>query len=228
MNGIFISCALLFAVAAGAQTRPAAGYVVPDNGDTLRGQVEVRGFNTAPEQIYFTRDGGGRQQYSVENCRAFGVGDEVYERWTVKMDMSCMSTMDFKVIFEDSILTTTVFLKRVYKGKHLGLYKYYRGNEAGLLKVDREKMHFFLADDENMQELVISYKEPNKDANTNLEAYKYRQDWTARQTRRFYRDQLRTYFDWSTDKKLKQLIDELQYDEASMVKAIIAVDAKMR
>ena len=215
-------------MAAVGQNRVAPGYVVLDNGDTLKGQIELKGHYTAPDFVYYTPASGGQgKAYSVENCKAFGTGDEIYERWVVKMDMSCMNRIDFKIFFEDSTLVDTVFLKQVYKGKHLTLYKYYRGNETGFLKSDREKMHFFLYDNDKLQELIISYKDATKDTH-DPNVFRYRADWSSRQTRMFFRDQLRAYFDWSAERKLRRQVDELQYEEAPMVKAVKSIDGKIR
>jgi hypothetical protein len=226
-------CLILFfifcSVASIAQNRMAPGYVVLENNDTLKGYIQLKGFYTAPDFVHYTKDPAAYGiDYSVKDCKAFGTSDEVYQRWIVKMDMSCMSRIDFNIVYEDSTLVDTVFLKRVFKGNSFALYKYYRGNETGLLKDEKEKMHFFLYDNEKLQELIISYKQPNKSYEHDPEVFRYRLDWTSRQTRMFFRDQLLTYFDWGSERRLKRQVDNLLYEEASLVKALESIDRKFR
>lgn len=219
----------LLGIAATAQNRLVPGYIVLTNGDTLKGHIQLKGYYTAPEQVYYTKDASGQgTDYSVKNCTAFGTNDEAYQRWIVKIDMSTMNEIDYIIHYEDSTLLDTVFLKQVYKGKNLSLYKYFRGNERGFLKEEKEKMHFFLRDKEKMQELILRYKNPTSNTAFYKKMSVHDGDLMKRTTQPFYRDQLCAYFDWDANRKFKRQVDALPYQETSLLKAIKTIDGMMR
>jgi hypothetical protein len=220
---------ILSGTASIAQNRHAPGYIVLDNGDTLTGYIQLKGYYTAPDRVYYSKDAASKGiEYTVDNCRAFGTRDELYQRWTVKMDMSTMHELDFVIHNEGSTITDTVFLKQVYKGNTLALFKYFRGNEHSILQDAKEKMHFFLFDGGQMQELVIKYKNPIRDQTFVTRTSIYTGDLVKRKVHCFYRAQLSAYLDIASEPRLKKKIDELVYDEKNLVKIISAIDSKLK
>ena len=225
---LFILAALLAICTSYAQSGP--GYVVLDNGDTLRGYLKfIEGYSNAPVVIGFgPQEGTLHKGYTVKECKAFAVGGEVFERATVTMNMSFLDEMDMKIFYQDRILTETVFLHRIYKGKNLHLLKYHNGEEKGFIKTTKVKTHFFVRDAEKTQELIMSYNDrPIRTVAYDPSDFD-RGSRAMRQLRPIYRDQLRMYFDWIREKKLVRKIDASEYREDHLVKLITEIDAKFR
>jgi hypothetical protein len=229
MNRLILTLTAFFTICACfAQSGP--GYVVLDSGDTLRGHLKLlEGYASAPVSIGLSAtEGTPGKGYSVRECKAFAVGEDVYERATVTMNMSYLDEMDMNVLYQDSMLTQTLFLRRIYKGKNLSLLKYHNGEETGFFRAKNVKTHFFVQDPEKTQELIMAYN------NRPIKSVAYdpsdfdRSSRAMRQIRPIYRDQLRIYFDWIREKKLVRRIDASEYREDHLLKIITEIDGKFR
>lgn len=216
---------ILFATLSRAQNTQ--GYVVLESGDTLKGIVKLLdGYRSAPQLITLEASGAASAPYySVKECKAFAIGDDEYIRATVTMDMSYFTSIDLTILYEDSTLTQTVFLKRIYKGKNISLLKYYDGQELGAFRAVNVKMHFFVQDADKVQELIMKYTNaPTKSVVRHFDVD--RGSSAMRQIRPIFRDQLRMYFDWLTEKKLLRKLDGSDYTEYHLLKLIPLIDQK--
>jgi hypothetical protein len=230
MNRIILLLAMMLSgMASFAQHPLVPGYMVVNSGDTLRGFIKLRGHATAPDGITFSKESQGPGvHYSIENCSAFGTNDELYLRRAVKMDMSVMNKLDFRIHYQDSTLLDTVFLKRVYAGKTYSLFKYFDGNESGFLQEDKKKIHYFLFDGEQMRELVINFVDPTKNNKSMTYAELAIGANDQRTTRPFYREQLSVYFDPKKERVLKRKLQGLEYEERPLMKFIALMDSKQK
>ena len=201
-----------------SQNRLVPGYVVLNDGDTLKGNIQMVGYQTAPDYVYFSDGKSSVRRFSVEECAAFGTDEGVYQRWAVKMDMSCMNTMDYVIHFEDSTVVDTVFLKLAFKGPAYSLFKFYRGNENGFMKPEKEKMHYFIHDVRNntMQELIRKFSNPGKGTSMfdNRENFLH---GTNRQEFAVYKDQLYSYFDRASERKLSRRVANMAYIQKDLI-----------
>lgn len=223
---LFLLLALLATFLACAQN--GLGYIVLKEGDTLRGELTVKqGYPNAPRIVGFAgTESAAAQEFSIHDCIAFVIGNNVYQRATVTMDMSYLSSSnDYRILYEDSMLTQTIFLKQVYKGKYFTLLKYFNGDETGFIRQPNIKLHFFINDGEKTQELIMKYSNmPYKDHPFDNELGSR----AMRLQRPIYHNQLRMYYDWFKEKKLRKKIEYSEYREDHLVSIIKEIDSKYR
>ena len=222
---IFLLLAILATFLAHAQG--GLGYILLKEGDTLRGDVRLKeGYPSAPRIVGFAgTESALPANFSANDCKSFRIGNDVYHSATVTMDMSYFSGLDdYKILNADSTLTRTIFLKEVYKGKHLTLLKYYNGAESGFFTKPNVKLHLFINDGENTRELIMKYTYAPDKGPFDFE----RGSRAMRQLRPIYRDQLRMYYDWTQERKLTRKIDASEYSEENLLIIIKEIDGKFR
>jgi hypothetical protein len=204
------------------------GYVVLNSGDTLHGYVKLLdGYLSAPLSIGLSdAKKGPAKSYTVEGCKAFGAGEDVYERATVTLDMSYLTNIDRHILYEDSTLTKTVFLRRIYKGRNIHLLKYYEGTEKGFVRTYDVKTHFFIQQGGQIQALIMKFKYAPR---RQIFQFDLQRGITAVRIKYpFYRDQLKMYYDFITEKALVKKIDNSDYDEEMLLDIMPLIDKKFR
>jgi hypothetical protein len=92
------------------------GYLISLNGDTIKGFVDYRGWETNPNKIDFRSANNEDKSYTPSRIKGFGVADEIYESAIVKTEIGATSVLEFK---NDSTFLRTVF----QGGKSLYFYK---------------------------------------------------------------------------------------------------------
>ena len=194
-----------------AQKRP--GYVVMENGDTLKGNIRFREWanNSDSIVIYFENSNKINRVLFSENCRLLVLSDpaEVYEKWTVTMEMSVIDKSTYLVKNEDSTRTATVFLKKIYDGEKISLYRF-----------SDEKDHFFVLTNGKMEELLMTYKTYKpKTIEYNTASYS---------SFHRFRDQLQQFYDWQSEKKLTNKINRTNYAEDDLTEIIGWIDKGSR
>lgn len=87
LTTLFALCFLVFlSLSACAQERFEPGYIVTPAGDTLSGRIDHQDWVANPGKIVFLDGSAGkRAEYTATGMTAFGVGDEVYRNYTVKL-----------------------------------------------------------------------------------------------------------------------------------------------
>jgi len=222
---IFLLLAILATFLAHAQAGP--GYIILNEGDTLRGEVQLKqGYPGAPRIVGFAgTESAAPANFSVDECKGFCIGNNVYQRATVTMDMSHLANIDLIILNEDILQTQTVFLRQLFKGKYFTLLHYYDGDEEGFFQHSNIKRHFFINNGDSTMELVMKYQYASrKDRGLNVE----RGSWAIRQVRPIFRDQLKLYYDWMNDRRLRKKIDASLYREDHLIKIIKEIDSKYR
>jgi hypothetical protein len=125
LTPILLLIAIAFTPRVQAQENFQDGYVVTPGGDTLRGRIDFRDWAVNPGKIVFL-DGrtGGRVEYSSGGMTAFGVREEVYRSYTVRL---YPYSQDPAVVTVSSWTgqpyDTAIFLRRVTAGR-LSLWGY--------------------------------------------------------------------------------------------------------
>jgi len=114
------------------------GYIVTNSGDTIHGYVDYEDWVVNPKSILFTlKLGPIGDSFSVEELKAFGVLDKLYQRSPVEIDTSFQKNGSKKI-------TDKVFLKVLVHGdKNL----YYLGDERG-------GKHFFIGSIGKVETLI--------------------------------------------------------------------------
>jgi hypothetical protein len=124
-KAFFIACLLpLFSL---AQSNYKPGYVVTLKGDTVRGFIDYRNWDSNPSAISFksTPDDRSKQKFTVSNIKLFCVsGFVTYKRSVCSVSLDETNTAHPNNGRDTSYKIDTVFLKVLQQGKHLALYAY--------------------------------------------------------------------------------------------------------
>jgi len=147
LSGLFMAIPFLTF----AQTNFKPGYVVPTQGDTLKGYIDHKERNINPSGFSFKSSTNGQaQEYTLDNAIAYSInGAEAYERHEVRMSQSKEQLSDLSIGVDTTFKTDVVFLKVMQTGKNVNLYAY-----QDLLK----KRFYILPHGETMPEELIRSK----------------------------------------------------------------------
>jgi hypothetical protein len=102
------------------------GYVVTNQGDTLKGFIDHKEKNINPSKFKFKPSTGApEQEFNLGNSLAYGIYDvETYERHVVSISQSKEQLTELSIGKDTTSITDTVFLKVLQTGKNLNLYAF--------------------------------------------------------------------------------------------------------
>lgn len=109
-----------------AQSDFKPGYVVTPKGDTVRGFINLRNWDSNPTDISFrsSLDAGDRK-FAVNDISVFHIpGFVTYRRFTVRISLDETNTSHLVTGRDTSYKVETVFLKELQRGKNVALYDY--------------------------------------------------------------------------------------------------------
>lgn len=114
----------LLGTTAFAQSNFQPGYVVNAQGDTLKGYIDYREWDSNPRSIAF-KDNSGSNIFTPSEIRAFEInGLEKYVSYTGKISTDKTRFPNLDDHLDTSFAKQTVFLKMITQGKYLTLYTY--------------------------------------------------------------------------------------------------------
>ncbi|HLZ85970.1 MAG TPA: hypothetical protein VKQ52_01965 [Puia sp.] len=122
-------------IVSGQTTRQPA-LIVMNNGDTLHGWIDYKGWERNPGVISFRYDSlsSNSTTYGVADLRYFEIASvEAYERATIKQEVPGLATPQGLVgqgAGADSLIAKTVFLRLLVKGNRISLYKWNENKEC--------------------------------------------------------------------------------------------------
>jgi len=118
--------AMLLPVFSFAQSNYKPGYAVTTKGDTLRGFIDQRSWDTNPEYIRFKASKDGEvQKFTPEEIKFFSVGkSDAYAKYDGPITMDSASDLHVNNFRDTSYKIAVVFLKVLKKGKNVCLYAY--------------------------------------------------------------------------------------------------------
>lgn len=151
MKQLFISLFIFIPSVIFAQSNFHEGYVLKNNGDTLKGYIDYREWSQSPRLIDFKQNKTDRNviRFSPQTVRKFQVaGHENYLAYTgmISQNRTNLSTMSLGL--DTSKVLDTIFLKQVTTGSHLTLY--YHSDDI--------KTRFFIAE-VNSAPIELNYYE---------------------------------------------------------------------
>lgn len=190
-------------VGANAQRNFKPGFVVTNNGDTIRGQINYLGWRSNPSKFSFLPDQSGSNPvlYSIHDCQYFEIsGEDVYRRAIVTRDMRPVRIEEVSSTTRDSISTDTVFLRLLVKGNRLTLYQL----------VDSKERYYLQEGEGNPVELL--YK-------VYISEYV-----SALEEQMIFRDQLRKYLPEADPSKLMTQINRARYNDRDLTNVIIKLN----
>jgi hypothetical protein len=101
-----------------------SGYVILNNGDTLKGFIQNQKWKTTPAQINFKSTlQSSALVYTPQSIKEFRINDNLYKSQIVDIDISPLSEPDIKENPNGEIIRDTVFLQTLIEGKK-DLYGY--------------------------------------------------------------------------------------------------------
>ena len=111
-----------------AQSNYKPGYIVKLDGDTVKGLIDYREWETNPGKIFFKNNQQDQtQSCTPENTAAFGItGLDYYEGHVVSISRSStdVNKISIKTDTDSQVYIDTVFLHVLEKGKNLTLFEY--------------------------------------------------------------------------------------------------------
>ena len=194
------------------------GYVAMHNGDTLNGLVQLK-TNSDGAAFISVSDipSSAPNVYPLAFVSGYRLSNskDIYSKWYVKMDMTYLDKWDLTIRNVDSTRWDTVFLRLIYKGKHLSMYA----------RQD-VKERFFIYDNGKMQELIMKWSYPPEFIQPN---YAFTARAERRQILAIYRDQLQVYVNQIRDNQtLEYRASVARYNERDLKRIIMALDERLK
>ena len=122
------------------------GYVINLKGDTIKGLINYRNWDTNPKKIDFKKSADGKIEYiTPAGIKEFGVADEIYKSGIAKVDESFYGYAYLTYSEDFKYRVDTAFLQTLVQGdKSLYRYKDFNGKEHFLIGQNSgfELLHF--------------------------------------------------------------------------------------
>jgi len=134
-----------------AQSNYHPGYVLKNNGDTLKGFINYREWRQNPKSIDFKINKTEKQvlQFNPQSIKEFQViGFETYISYKGMISMNQTNFSNLPEKLDTTLKSDTIFLKQLATGDHLTLYKY----------TDEIKTRFFVAETNGIPEELKYYE----------------------------------------------------------------------
>ena len=102
------------------------GYIVTNQGDTLKGYIDYRERSVNPVKVVFKPQlDGNSQVFTINDCTAYGVNKlETFQRFVVNISLSSENSTNLFHGLDTSVRRDTVFLKVLQSGENVILYAY--------------------------------------------------------------------------------------------------------
>ena len=158
---LLLAAVLLVPIASFAQSNYKPGNVVTLKGDTVKGFIDYREWDTNPESVDFKKSLADKTgtKYGLEELNSFSVtGLESYTRYIGPISTNPTDAYQVQNYRDTSFRVGTVFLKVLEKGDRIALYSY----------KDQLKMRFFIGDGPNYSPKELTYRiytDANYDSN---------------------------------------------------------------
>jgi hypothetical protein len=189
-----------------AQSHFQPGKVLPNTGDTLRGEIDYGNWAVNPRTIRFRSGPGGAHVYSVADLRYFEVdGMDSYFRAPVTKDMRPIAESGMAMAgSSDTTAQDTVWLRVLVQGKRLSLFEL----------ID-SKPHFYIQDTPGVY--------------TELRYQRFlRTDMVdVIQEDNGFQNQLMVYLPDSGSKGLQMRIEHASYSEGSLTRMVSALNGQL-
>ncbi|MDR3715072.1 MAG: outer membrane beta-barrel protein [Puia sp.] len=188
-----------------SQERRQRGFVITNEGDTLKGWINYGNWKINPSRIVYRSDSGSTAatQYAVSEIRYFEItGADAYRSALVTRDMRSVNPLEITAQAKDTTLTAAVFLRVLVSGKKLTLYEF----------TDFKNHYFIQRGTDSVEELLYKLY-ANADESIISE-------WNN------YRDQLREYAGEGHSSSLDKEIEYAKYDETKLVKIVSELNGR--
>ncbi len=128
-KSVLLFIGILFTCLIYSQEDYLPGFVIKNNGDTLKGFVDYRNWGVNPDKIDFRSTvNSGSTTFNPTEVKGFSVKDEIYLSGIVEVENTPVEEIRLDYDSKPNISVETVFLQTLFKGVK-GLY-YYRNNNG--------------------------------------------------------------------------------------------------
>ena len=149
MKKILLVTSLLLNGMLFAQSNYQSGYVIKNNGDTLRGFIDTREWTVSPKFIKFktTNDDNKFIEFYPNTINGFKVGDdEYYLSFIGQISLNSIKFNDLSYVVDTTKKLDSVFIKQIVSGNNLSLYNL----------IDEIKTRYLIAE-KNQQPFELEY-----------------------------------------------------------------------
>jgi hypothetical protein len=197
MKKYLLLLTLVFPLSLLAQSNYQPGYVIKNNGDTLKGYINYRDWSRTPKVIEFkvNKDDGKATSFGAADIKLFSItGMETYISYIGLVSMDRNKFPDLPIGIDTTKAPDTVFLKQLVAGKNIVLYN----ND------DRIKTRFFI--------------EELGGAPVELKYYQYYTPYKEAASVQVYKGQLTLYANKFApgNEKVKSRIEGLNFDQSDL------------
>jgi len=189
-----------------AQSNYHEGFIIKDNGDTVKGYINYREWTESPQSIEFkqSKNDGQATVFSPTTAKAFQInGMETYRTFRGNISIDKTRFPDLPDHLDTSKKSETVFLKQLATGKFLSLYAF----------TDEIKTRFFIGE-KNSEPVELKY-------------YTYYSENKEVIKTPLYKGQLGAYISraYAGSTKFDYKINDSRYEESDLVSLINKVNA---
>jgi hypothetical protein len=110
-----------------AQTNYKEGYIITNDGASIKGFINYREWHKNPDRVQFKQDplASVARTFTVDSIAGFTIaGYETYTRYLVPVSMDEISFENLKETIDTATITKTIFLREMLKGDRVDLYSY--------------------------------------------------------------------------------------------------------
>ena len=125
MKNFYLLLSLLFPFSLFAQSNYQSGFVLKNNGDTLKGFINYREWTFSPRSIDFKTNKDDKQpiQFNPQTIKCFQVsGAETYVSYTGLVTMNRTEINEISNGLDTTKKSDTLFIKQVASGNNLRLF----------------------------------------------------------------------------------------------------------
>lgn len=114
-----------------AQSNYREGYVIQINGDTVKGYINVKEWDTNPQSISFKKSQADREEtkYTPLTIKSFAAGDYAYLAYIGRVSNNKNVFPDMDNYRDTTTSTDTVFLHELISGSKVSLYDKFKDNK---------------------------------------------------------------------------------------------------
>ena len=144
-----LSLLFIFPLFSSAQNNYKPGYVVTLKGDTVKGFINYKEWNSYPKSIDFKQLTSEKkaQIYTPYTINTFAIGDVVYKRYTGPISQDAIALNRLSHEIDTTYKTDTVFFKRYVHGKSVSLYEY----------IDQIKARYFVSENDSQPYELLNH-----------------------------------------------------------------------
>jgi len=171
MKPFLIALLAMLPVSIFAQANYHSGYVVKNNGDTLKGYIDYREWERTPKAIQFKILPTDKNllEFDPQTIKSFEItGMEQYISYAGVISMDQTSFPDLPTGMDTSKILQNIFLKQITTGKHLTLY----------YQKDDLKKRFFIITENGGSMTELKYYQYYNDEHNVIETATYKSQLT--------------------------------------------------